>query len=288
MNTSVVRIQSFFRMVIIKQQYVRLRNAAMLCQAGALMRLRRGDFLLARRMVVKIQRWWRSMLLLRGLDLELALPLPIKLPKKADSVIKRRERVSFELLRPHLLRVQGVFRVERMRQETHYAYPISLNANCDCRAIYPRTWAQPLQDLLVQIEISLTRQHNGYMAEAAHMVPIMLQDLAIGGHHSLALLAVRQPASENFATRVRAVVKGGSWQDFNLVPSVYAWGWGDRGQLGEPQTPREQGMACVGPLKFVDRVFKDTVDSKTGRFSDSLSFGRMSMHLAERSVEVCM
>ncbi|CDI74185.1 IQ calmodulin-binding motif domain-containing protein, putative [Eimeria praecox] len=270
LNTSVVRIQSFFRMVIIRQQYVRLRNAAMLCQAGALMRLRRGDFLLARRMVVKIQRWWRSMLLLRGLDVDLALPLPIQMPKKADSVVKRRERVAFELLRPHLLRVQGVFRVERMRQEASYAYPISLNANGDCRGIYPRTWAQPLQDLLVQLAIAASQQQNGYMAEGSHMAPVMFHDLAIGGHHSLVLLAVRQPAAENFATRVRAVVKGGSWQDFNLVRSVYAWGWGDRGQLGEPQTPGEQGMTCVGPLKFVDRVFKDTVDLKTGHLVQHL------------------
>lgn len=91
-------------------------------------------------------------------------------------------------------------------------------------------------------------------------------DLAIGGHHSVVLLAVRQPASGNFATRVRAAIKGGSWQDFNLVPSVYAWGWGDRGQLGEKQSPREQGMTCVGPLKFVDRVFRDTMDLQTGEF----------------------
>ncbi|CDJ49736.1 IQ calmodulin-binding motif domain-containing protein, putative [Eimeria brunetti] len=229
-----------------------------------------GDFLLARRMVVKIQRWWRSMLLLRGLDVGLALPLPIKLPKKADAVVKRREHVAFELLRPHLLRVQGVFRVERLRQEAHYAYPISFKANCDCRGIYPRTWAQPLQDLLVQIGIAASRQQNVYMTESTHMAPVIFHDLAIGGHHSLVLLGVRRPASDNFATRVRAVVKGGSWQDFNLVPCVYAWGWGDRGQLGKPQIPKEQGMTIVGPLKFVDRVFKDTVDVKTGHLVQQL------------------
>ena len=94
--------------------------------------------------------------------------------QKADSVIKRRERVAFELLRPHLLRVQGGFRVERMRQETHYAYPISLNANCDCRGIYPRTWAQPLQDLLVQLATATSQQANGYMAEATQTVPVMV------------------------------------------------------------------------------------------------------------------
>lgn len=93
-----------------------------------------------------------------------------------------------------------------------------------------------------------------------------LQDIAIGGHHTLVLLAVRQPASGNFATRVRTVVKGGGWQDFSLVPKVYAWGWDDRGQLGSPQRPGEQGMACVGPLKFLDRVYKDTVDLETGTF----------------------
>lgn len=32
-------------------------------------------------MVVKIQRWWRSVLLLRGLEVEVALPMPIRLPK---------------------------------------------------------------------------------------------------------------------------------------------------------------------------------------------------------------
>lgn len=109
--------------------------------------------------------------------------------------------------------------------------------------------------------------------------------MAVGGHHSLVLLAVRRPASENFATRVRAVVKGGSWQDFNLVPCVYAWGWGDRGQLGESQTPREQGMTCVGPLKFVDRVFRDTVDLETGRPAECWPFGDMCKHLAAKCIQ---
>ncbi|OEH75545.1 IQ calmodulin-binding motif domain-containing protein [Cyclospora cayetanensis] len=66
------------------------------------------------------------------------------------------------------------------------------------------------------------------------------------------------------------VVKGGGWQDFSLEPRVYAWGWSDKGQLGAPQRPGEQGMSCIGPLKFIDRVFKDSVDPATGHLVQNL------------------
>ncbi|KAL8434756.1 hypothetical protein ACSSS7_002893 [Eimeria intestinalis] len=274
LDTTVVRIQSFFRMAVIRQQYINLRNAASLCQAGALTRLRRGDFLLARRMVVKLQRWWRSILLLRDLDADLALPPPIRLPKMADSTVRRRELVAFELLRPHILRVQGTFKCERVRQECRYAYPIRLMTNRDPRAVYPRTWAQPLQDLLTQTAAAASEQQISYLTEAMQQgAPVMFRDIAIGGHHSLVLLGVRQPASGSFATRVRTVIKGGGWQDFTLVPKVHAWGWDDRGQLGAPQHPRDQGVTCVGPLKFVDRVFRDTVDQETGTLLTMYLYG---------------
>ncbi|KAL8454422.1 hypothetical protein Emag_001449 [Eimeria magna] len=223
-----------------------------------------GDFLLARRMVVKIQRWWRSILLLRNLDADLALPPPIQLPKRADSIVRRREIVAFELLRPHILRVQGTFKCERVRQECLYAYPIRLLTNRDPRAVYPRTWAQPLQDLLTRTAAAASEQQISYLTEAMQQgAPVSFLDIAIGGHHSLVLLGVRQPASGSFATRVRTVIKGGGWQDFTLVPKVYAWGWDDRGQLGASQHPRDQGVTCVGPLHFVDRVFRDAVDPET-------------------------
>lgn len=45
-------------------------------------------------MVVKIQRWWRSMMLLRGLDAEVALPPPVRMPKvsiiRNDSALHER------------------------------------------------------------------------------------------------------------------------------------------------------------------------------------------------------
>lgn len=95
-------------------------------------------------------------------------------------MVERRELVAFELLRPHLLRVQGVFRVERMRQEYQYAYPIGLHTNCDCRAIYPRTWAQPLQDLLVRTAGTTSFQQDSYVAEASQMAPVMVgHDLSL-------------------------------------------------------------------------------------------------------------
>ncbi|XP_026192209.1 uncharacterized protein LOC34619768 [Cyclospora cayetanensis] len=283
MDPSVVRIQSFFRMAVIRQQYLRLRNAALLCQAGILTRLRRGDFLLTKRRVVKLQRWWRSMRLLRGMDIEVGLPPPVRLPGKADSVVRRRELVAFELLRPHFLMVQGMLRFERTRQDAHCAYPFRLHANSDCRGIYPRTWALPLQDLLTQLAAKARHQQHSYISEAMQVAAVTVrlsslevgahaqfQDIAIGGHHSLVLLGVRQAASGNFATRVRMVVKGGGWQDFSLEPRVYAWGWSDKGQLGAPQRPGEQGMSCIGPLKFIDRVFKDSVDPATGHLVQNL------------------
>ncbi|KAL8428545.1 hypothetical protein Efla_003316 [Eimeria flavescens] len=271
LDSSVVRIQSFFRMAVIRQQYVNLRNAVLLCQAGALTRLRRGDFLLAKQMVVKIQRWWRSVLLLRGLNTDVALPPPIRMPKKADSVVRRRELVAFELLRPQFLRVQGTFRFERLRQECRFAYPVRLLVNGDARAVYPRTWAQPLQDLLTQTAAAASEQHISYLTECTPQgAPVMFLDIAVGGHHSLVLIGVRQPASGSFATRVRTVIKGGGWQDFTSIPQVYSWGWDDRGQLGAPQRPREQGITCVGPLTFVDRVFRDVVDKHTGHLVQQL------------------
>ncbi|KAL8449329.1 hypothetical protein Emed_003210 [Eimeria media] len=189
----------------------------------------------------------------------------------ADSIVRRRELVAFELLRPHILRVQGTFKSERVRQECLYAYPIRLLTNRDPRAVYPRTWAQPLQDLLTQTAAAASEQQISYLTEAMQQgAPVMFLDIAIGGHHSLVLLGVRQPASGSFATRVRTVIKGGGWQDFTLVPKVHAWGWDDRGQLGASQHPRDQGVTCVGPLQFVDRVFRDTVDPETGHLIQQL------------------
>lgn len=96
--------------------------------------------------------------------------LPSMVLQKASSIIRRRELVAFELLRPSILRVQGTFRTDR-RQESHYAYPITLHPNCDCRGIYPRTWAQPLQDLLTQLANAARHQQLNSLTDSVQATP---------------------------------------------------------------------------------------------------------------------
>lgn len=93
---------------------------------------------------------------------------------------------------------------------------------------------------------------------------LQLKDMAIGGHHSLVLIGVPQPTPNDFAGRVRSMIKGGVMQDCCHVTKVFAWGWGDKGQLGRCQKIKEHGSACTEPLHFVDRYFEDEVDEETG------------------------
>ncbi|PHJ15747.1 myosin head (motor domain) domain-containing protein, partial [Cystoisospora suis] len=80
---SVVKIQSWFRMSYVRKQYLTLRDAVAYCQAAALTRLRRYEFLKAKKSVVQIQRWWRARkFLLRSSSLSsYALAPPVSLPK---------------------------------------------------------------------------------------------------------------------------------------------------------------------------------------------------------------
>lgn len=122
--------------------------------------------------------------------------------------------------------------------------------------------------------------------------------MAIGGHHSVVVIGVPQPAPTNdFAGRVRALIKGGGMQDCSHITKVFAWGWGDKGQLGRCQKMEEQGLECTEPLHFIDRRFEDGVDEETGNMTPQLctmsfrvqaSFGKYVMVCARQVVLLCV
>ncbi|CBZ51222.1 hypothetical protein NCLIV_042890 [Neospora caninum Liverpool] len=269
---AVVTIQSMIRMAYIRQQYITLRNAALYCQAAALTQLRRSEFLKARKAVVYIQRWWRTRKMLLESPIQHALPPAPKLPKGSLPFLARRERTSAALLRGPLLASQGFFDVLTQRSGRRFLSLLDFQAVQDIRNIYPQTWAAPLLRLVEQIQNEST-QFKEVQTAVEKGAALNLEQIEIGGQHSLVLLHQRvRVEKQDFGQKV-ASRSTGMYEEFAIFrPTVYAWGWNDRGQLGTLDTHMEtDGMVCVGPLKFIDRQFRRYKDKKTGHLIHLLS-----------------
>lgn len=154
-----------------------------------------SEFLAARLAVIKLQRWWRAIKVLREIDASANLPPPVRLPKVrhwrlpccgmgsersmhllllflllqlcqvAEELVKKRERLSLDLLIPVILDAQGVFSAARHRAEIQYILPLRLQVYHDCRSIYPRTWAQPFHDLVSRILVAASAQQESQFSE---------------------------------------------------------------------------------------------------------------------------
>ncbi|KFH05248.1 myosin head (motor domain) domain-containing protein [Toxoplasma gondii MAS] len=271
-SDAVVRIQSMLRMAYVRRQYITLRNAAMYCQAAAFTRIRRAEFLQARKAVIYIQRWWRTRKALLELPIQHALAPAPKLPKGSFSFLARRERTSAALLRGPLLASQGFFDSVTQRSGRHFLSLLDFQAVQDIRNIYPQTWAAPLLRLLEQIQAESTKLQEVKTA-VEKGAALNLEQIEIGGQHSLVLLHQRvRVDKQDFGQKV-ASRSTGMYEEFAIFrPTVYAWGWNDRGQLGTLDTSMEtDGLMCVGPLRFIDRQFRRYRDKKTGHLLHLLS-----------------
>ncbi|PFH32008.1 myosin head (motor domain) domain-containing protein [Besnoitia besnoiti] len=269
---AVLKLQSLFRMAYIRKQYLALRDAVVYCQAAAFTQIRRYEFLRAKKAVVIIQRWWRLRKMLLEASIDYALAPAAKLPKGSLPFLARREKTSVSLLRAPLLASQGFFDGFTQRSDRRFLSLLDFQAFRDIRNVYPQTWATPLLRLLEQIQAEANEIqdiHTSVEKGAA----VNLEQIEIGGQHSLVLLQQRVRVDrQDFGQKVTCKGKG-LYEEFAVFrPTVYAWGWNDRGQLGMPETTmRSNGLVCAGPLKFIDRGFRKYKDKKTGHLVHVLS-----------------
>lgn len=296
-------IQKMWRGHFIRAQYQHVVLEAIACQELALLKYHATRYQLARHKIQLIQEWWRAAHVLRKSTDSYVSRHPAVIegrtakPESSEIALEeytRRELTSFNLLRPPGLLYQAFWRTSRLRNLAEDCLLfLSIQLRKPALEVYPRTWAWALQNILHQrAEASWATQKrldprmanlnlstlleraapsggdtevgSRRVAKAAltHGPRILsLQQVSVGGYHSLVLLSKAQaigPTELPPAARPR----GPRW-----VSYVFAWGWNDRGQLGDPTVAAHQPgrQKDWRPVSFEDVTYTASMDPETGR-----------------------